>query len=169
MISQEMGAEEAAVARKAWRLLFRVGERHMEEAGARLLDMGLSPVMGHFLDEIARMPPGPMSQLVSRMAVDPGWVTDVIDRLEERGDVVRRPSPDDRRVKIVELTEAGRQTWSRMEDAISTTPPELLQLPLEDLQVLLRIAERLASAAGIETTGPAPDDEAGAQRAGTAG
>jgi hypothetical protein len=37
-----------------------------------------------------------------------------------------------------------------MDDAIATAPPELLELPVEDLKVLLRIAERLAEAAGIE-------------------
>jgi hypothetical protein len=61
-----------------------------------------------------------------------------------------------RTVKIVELTEAGRETWRRMDETIATAPPELLQLPLEDLSALLRIAERLASAAGIDIAGPSP-------------
>ena len=128
----------------------KIGERHMEEAGERLTGMGLSPVMGHFLDEIARIPPGPISQLVVRMGVDAGWVTDVIDRLEERGDVRRVPSTEDRRVKIIELTEKGRETWRQMDDAIAAAPPELLGLGEHELRTLLRIAERLAKAAGIE-------------------
>lgn len=141
-------------AQAAWRLMMRVGEKHMEEAGARLMDMGLSPVMGHFLDELARMEPGPMSQLVARMDVDPGWVTDIVDRLEERGDVVRRPSNDDRRVKILELTEKGRETWRKMDDAIATAPPELMELRDHELRLLLRIAERLARAAKLEVEPP---------------
>jgi MarR family 2-MHQ and catechol resistance regulon transcriptional repressor len=142
------------MARDAWRLLMKVAEQHMEEAGVRLTKMGLSPVMGHFLDEIARMPPGPISQLVTRMNVDPGWVTDVIDRLEERGDVRRIPSKEDRRVKIIELTDKGRQSWREMDDAIATAPPELAELGEHELRSLLRIAERLARAAGVE---PPPD------------
>jgi DNA-binding MarR family transcriptional regulator len=141
-------------AQKAWRLLMKVGERHMEEAGARLMEMGLSPVQGHFLDELARMPPGPMSQLVARMDVDPGWVTDIVDRLEQRGDVVRRPSADDRRVKILELTEKGRDSWRRMDDAIATPPPELAELSNLEAEVLLKIAERLARAAKVEVEPP---------------
>jgi MarR family transcriptional regulator, 2-MHQ and catechol-resistance regulon repressor len=147
-------ARREQLARAAWRLLMRVGELHMEEAGNRLTGMGLSPVMGHFLDEIARMPPGPISQLVAHMNVDPGWVTDVIDRLEERGDVRRVPSTEDRRVKIIELTEKGRASWRKMDDAIAEAPPELLALREHELRALLRIAERLAKAAGI---GPGPD------------
>lgn len=142
------------LARDAWRLFMKVGEKHMEEAGSRLTGMGLSPVMAHFLDEIARIPSGPISQLVARMDVDPGWVTDVIDRLEERGDVRRVPSTEDRRMKIIELTEQGRESWRRMDDAIATAPPELLELGEHDLRMLLRIAERLAKAAGVE---PPPD------------
>src|SRR5215472_265769 len=136
---QELGAT-------AWRLLMRIGEKHMEEAGARLTEMGLSPVQGHFLDELAKMPPGPMSQLVARMNVDPGWVTDIVDKLEQRGDVVRRPSADDRRVKILELTEKGRESWRKMDDAIFAAPPELMELTGVELLVLLKIAQRLARA-----------------------
>src|SRR5215472_683010 len=144
---QELGAT-------AWRLLMRIGEKHMEEAGARLTEMGLSPVQGHFLDELAKMPPGPMSQLVARMNVDPGWVTDIVDKLEERGDVVRKPSPEDRRVKILELTEQGRRTWREMDDAIVAMPPELVQVGGVELSVLLRVAERLARAANVEVEPP---------------
>jgi len=141
-------------AQEAWRLIMKVGEKHMGEAGARLTAMGLSPVMGHFLDELARMEPGPMSQLVARMGVDPGWVTDIVDRLEQRGDVVRKPAPDDRRVKILELTEQGRETWRKMDDAIFMAPPELLELRDGELKLLLRIADRIAAAANVTVEPP---------------
>ena len=141
-------------AQSAWRILMRVGEKHMTEAGARLQEMGISPVMGHFLDELARLEPGPMSQLGERMGVDPGWVTDIVDRLEERGDVVRRPSAEDRRAKILELTSQGRETWRRMDEAIAVAPPELLELREHEVRLLLRIARSLARAAGVETEPP---------------
>lgn len=142
------------MAQRAWRLLMKVAEKQMDIVGERFTEMGLSPVQGHFLDELARMPPGPMSQLVTRMNVDPGWVTDIIDRLEQRGDVVRRPSPDDRRVKIIELTAKGRETWRQMDDTISTAPRELHDLNLGEIAVLLNLAERLAKAAKVETEPP---------------
>lgn len=138
------------IAQKAWRILIRVGEKHMDAASARLMEMGLSPVMGHFLDELARIEPAPMSRLVARMGVDAGWVTDIVDRLEERGEVVRRPSSEDRRVKILELTDKGRETWRKMDDALAKAPPELTELSDRELRLLLRIAERLAAAALVE-------------------
>jgi len=139
---------------RAWRLLMKVAERQMEVVGDRLTAMGLSPVQGHFLDELARMPPGPMSQLVARMHVDPGWVTDIVDRLEQRGDVVRKPSAEDRRVKMLELTEKGRETWRKMDDTITTAPPELADMSNHEISVLLKIAERLAAAAKVEVEPP---------------
>ena len=141
-------------AQRAWRLLMKVAERQMDVVSGRLMEMGLSPVQGHFLDELARMPPGPMSQLVARMDVDPGWVTDIIDKLEQRGDVVRKPSPDDRRVKILELTERGRQSWRTMDETIATAPPELAGLSNLEVEVLLKIADRLARAARVEVEPP---------------
>jgi DNA-binding MarR family transcriptional regulator len=142
------------MARDAWRLLMKVAEKQMEQAGSRFSELGLSPVMGHFLDEIARMGTGTLSQLGSRMAVDPGWVTDVVDKLEQRGEVRRVTSTEDRRAKIIELTDKGRETWRLMDDAIASAPPELIELREHELRSLLRLAERLAKAAGIE---PGPE------------
>ncbi len=141
-------------AQRAWRLLMKVAERQMDVVGDRFAEMGLSPVQGHFLDELARMPPGPMSQLVARMAVDPGWVTDIVDKLEQRGDVIRRPSSDGRRVKILELTEKGWQTWRLVDGTIATAPAELTGLSNGEIGLLLRIAERLAKAANVEAEPP---------------
>ena len=123
----------------------------MESLGASTQQMGVTPVMGHFLDELAKMPAGPMSQLVARMEVDPGWVTDIIDKLEARGDVVRRPSTEDRRVKIIQLTERGRRTWQEIQDLMDTPPPEVNDLPEEDLKALLRIGERISATARKRT------------------
>lgn len=95
-----------------------------------------------------------MSQLVARMDVDPGWVTDIVDRLEERGDVVRKPSPDDRRVKILELTDKGRETWRQMDDLIATAPPRLADLNLIEIETFLKVAEHLARAAKVEAEPP---------------
>jgi DNA-binding MarR family transcriptional regulator len=141
-------------AQRAWRLLMKVAERRMEEVDARLMEMGLSPVMAHFLAELALMQPGPMSQLVARMDVDPGWVTDIVDRLEERGDVVRKPSPDDRRVKILELTDKGRETWRQMDDIIATAPTQLADLNLIEIETFLKVAQHLARAAKVEAEPP---------------
>jgi len=131
------------LARRAWRLLMEHGQRRLETVSHEIEAMGLSRVMAQFLGAICQSAPGPTNQLATRFGVDPAWVTDIVDRLEARGEVVRRPSPTDRRVKILEVTEAGRETFRRLEVMFATPPLELLDTPREDLLALVRIAERL--------------------------
>ena len=114
--------DREALARHAWRLLMGAGQRHLETVTAGIEEMGLSKVMAQFLGAVCQSPPGPTNQLATRFGVDPGWVTDIVDRLEARGELVRRPSAKDRRVKILEVTDSGRETFSSME-ALFATPP----------------------------------------------
>lgn len=135
------------LARHAWRLLMGVGQSRLEALTHQMEEMGLSRVMAQFLGAVCQSPPGPTNQLATRFGVDPGWVTDIVDRLEARGELVRRPSPDDRRVKILDVTDQGRETFQVMEAMFAAPPPELLDAPREDLLALVRIAERLAGSA----------------------
>lgn len=58
--------------------------------------------------------PLPMTELAALLACDNSNVTGLIDRLEARGLVARQPSSEDRRVKHVVLTAAGRRLRDRM-------------------------------------------------------
>ena len=137
--------DRAELATHAWRLLMTSGQRRLESMSQDIDAMGLSRPMAQFLTAICMSPPGPTNQLASRFGVDPGWVTEVVDRLEARGDIVLRTSPDDRRVKLLEATDSGRKTFGAIEALFSTPPRELLDVPREDLLALVRIAERLAA------------------------
>ena len=55
----------------------------------------------------ARLSPG---QLIKETMVTSGTMTNRIDRLAARGLVTREDHPDDRRVVLVRLTEAGRES-----------------------------------------------------------
>ncbi len=138
--------DRGELARRAWGLLMTAGQRHLETVTTGIEEMGLSRVMAQFLGAVCQSPPGPTNQLATRFGVDPGWVTEIVDRLELRGEIVRRPSPDDRRVKILEVTDAGRETFGAMEALFAKPPPELVGAPRDDLLALVRIAERLAGA-----------------------
>src|SRR5258706_2117367 len=129
--------DRGELARRAWGLLMTAGQRHLETVTTGIEEMGLSKVMAQFLGAVCQAPPGPTNQLATRFGVDPGWVTDIVDRLEARGEIVRRPSADDRRVKILEVTEAGRETFQALEASFAEPPPELLDAPREDLLALV--------------------------------
>lgn len=49
----------------------------------------------------------PMRRIAERLHAEPSNITGVVDRLESRGLVERRPDPADRRVKLIAATEAG--------------------------------------------------------------
>ena len=141
--------DRAELAGRAWRLLAAFAQGHFETIGHSLTEMGLSKVMAQFLGAIGQLPPGPTNQLAERFGVDPGWVTDNVDRLEAKGYVARRTSPSDRRVKILEMTESGRAMYERLEALMYSPPPDLVALSREDLLYLVRIGERLVTPGAV--------------------
>jgi hypothetical protein len=55
-------------------------------------------------------------------------------------------------VKLLEVTDSGRETYQAIEALLSTPPHELLDVPREDLLALVRITERLAGEASPSAT-----------------
>lgn len=68
-----------------------------------------------------------MKDVAERMCLDASTVTGIADRLEAKGLVERRQSPDDRRVKELVLTEAGVALCREIEAQFDQEPllPEL--------------------------------------------
>jgi DNA-binding MarR family transcriptional regulator len=99
---------------------------------------------------LTRLVAGPltMRELAGRLGTDPPYTTVVVDDLERRGLVRRSTSPDDRRVKIVTLTEAGARAAAVAEEILSEPPPALAALDAGDLAELTRILNRLAADGG---------------------
>ncbi len=86
--------------------------------------------------------------LATELLADPPYVTLIVDDLEERGLVERRPHPEDRRAKLVSLTSAGRDV-ARMADEILDEPPAALrELSPEDLDTLINVLEKLGPPGG---------------------
>jgi DNA-binding MarR family transcriptional regulator len=106
-----------SAAAEAWallRTLFGLQRRRFLIAAAAL---DLHPAQAGALMQLAS--PLPMNELAARLACDNSNVTGLIDRLEARGLVSRRPSSDDRRVKHVVLTDAGQQLRDQMLDRVA--------------------------------------------------
>ena len=92
-----------------------------------------------------RLSPG---DLARGMVLSPAATTHRIQRLEERGLVVRTPDPSDGRFGVVELTEAGRQLVdAAVTDHVANLDRLLSDLPSGDrsrLTAMLASVERLA-------------------------
>ncbi|MET7735947.1 MarR family transcriptional regulator [Streptomyces sp. NPDC005402] len=62
--------------------------------------------------------PLPMRKLAQKLKCEPSNVTGIVDRLESRGLVERRPDPADRRVKVAAVTEAGLQVARELREGL---------------------------------------------------
>ena len=58
--------------------------------------------------------PPPLGKLATQLRCDPSNLTLISAKLEERGLAERRPHPEDRRVRTLVLTEAGRDVRERL-------------------------------------------------------
>ena|SRR5205085_3821023 len=69
---------------------------------------GVTPVQYAALNQVARTPGVDQRTLARSIGFDTSTIAAVIDRLEARGLVRRQSSPEDRRVRLLQLSEAGQ-------------------------------------------------------------
>ncbi|MFH9015227.1 MarR family winged helix-turn-helix transcriptional regulator [Streptomyces sp. NPDC017943] len=86
--------------------------------------------------------PLPMRRLAQRLKCEPSNVTGIVDRLEARGLVERRPAPADRRVKVAAATPEGRRVARSLRESLRFAREPLAGLS-EDERVALRNALRV--------------------------
>ncbi|MEU8648813.1 MarR family transcriptional regulator [Streptomyces sp. NPDC048737] len=85
--------------------------------------------------------PLPMRKLAVKLKCEPSNVTGIVDRLEARGLVERRPDPADRRVKLAAATDEGRRTAKDLRENLRFAREPLAGLAEEErlaLRGLLR-------------------------------
>jgi DNA-binding MarR family transcriptional regulator len=82
-------------------------------------------------------------ELAAQLATDPPFVSVIVDDLEERGYVDRKPHPDDRRRKLVELTPAGTRAAKQANRILSEPPAALRALSADDRAAFARIVAAL--------------------------
>jgi DNA-binding MarR family transcriptional regulator len=132
-------------AERAWgamrTLVLELSDRRAQVAAA----LGMSFVRVRALRRLARSPMT-MRDLATALSIDRPYTTVVIDDLEARGLVARRPDGDDRRRKIVAVTAEGRRLAREAEAILNVPPPQLTALPAEDLAALDRILEAVVAA-----------------------
>src|ERR1700692_4186853 len=128
---------------RAWQLLMRFffAERaHLPASGAKL---DLSPTQCHVLHLIEPGRPLPMSRLADTLSCDASNVTGLVDRMESRGLVRRRSSPEDRRVKVLQLTARGARLRTQMLRQMTGASRPLSRLSLDQQRALVKILEAL--------------------------
>jgi DNA-binding MarR family transcriptional regulator len=127
----------------AWQLLVQFFFSQRANLPPLAAELQLSPAQCHVLHQIAPDRPIPMGQLAETLACDASNVTGLVDRLESRGLVRRRPSATDRRVKVLDLTPMGARLRAELLDRMTTPPATLKRLSAEEQRALVQILTRL--------------------------
>jgi DNA-binding MarR family transcriptional regulator len=127
---------KAELARDVWQQLVGYFFAHRESHMHAAQELGLTPGHMKTLLELDTEGGRSMGDLAALMACDASNVTWLVDRLEERGLVERRPHPGDRRVKSVVLTPEGAKTKALLSERLLTPPDDLVGLDRTDLDAL---------------------------------
>lgn len=128
-----------AVSRRLARTLILVGEQIKASFAESVESLGLPVPLARTL--LALGAPEPMHDLADHLACDPSHITGIADRLEERG-LVRRVVGRDRRVKLLELTEAGEAMREQVGAAVAASSPTA-RLEPHRREELLTLLEQL--------------------------
>ncbi|AKK30835.1 MarR family winged helix-turn-helix transcriptional regulator [Mycobacterium sp. EPa45] len=89
--------------------------------------------------------PMTVKQVAEAATIDAPAATVAVNDLEARGLVVRQPHPENRRCKLVSLTDAGRDVIAVLDATDDPAPQMLASLSEQDLHALQKILARVLS------------------------
>ena len=91
-----------------------------------------------------RSPMRTQAALAEAIGADKTRIIPTLDALQGQGYIERRPDPDDRRVRLLALTESGRAVKNAIQAAIQRGEERWLgRLSAEDRRVFLRVLRQL--------------------------
>jgi DNA-binding MarR family transcriptional regulator len=126
------GLRYRSPAQQLWALIVECAATCEARMAGAAMDAGLSPVSAWTLLRLDPEVPISQKELAVRLRCSPSTVVDPTDRLEERGLVVRRTHRDDRRIKVLLVTEEGRRVRDQLVSRLFEPPEPLDRLPEED-------------------------------------
>ena len=141
--NRAMGMAEEAFERLR-RVVFE-GE-HVERMAALGEQTKLSPGVIKTLMRLGKADGVSMGEMARGIGCDPSYVTALVDDLDERGLARREPSPDDRRVKIIVLTETGRKLAAEIDALLSVPPAAFAALSHAELRQLRDLLDKVLAA-----------------------
>lgn len=99
----------------------------------QLQPLGLTPLQFAVLSSVARHPGLDQRSLARRVALDASTTGGVVDRLQARGALHRQLSPEDRRVRLLHLTDEGHALLAQALGPVQAVQDQLLA-PLSTAQ-----------------------------------
>ena len=120
----------------------------------------LTPVQYAALSAIRNNPGIDQVTLAGLIAYDRTTITGVVDRLVQKGLLVRRPSSRDRRARELQITEAGKRTLRGITPAVEAAQQSMLRgLTEKEGADLMRLLRKAIAAGNELSRAPLRDAE----------
>jgi DNA-binding MarR family transcriptional regulator len=131
-------------------LLSQLGHHSSRLWRERLAPLGLDPRHAMLLRRLAAEEGRSQQALGEALQIPPSRMVALVDGLEQRGLLRRRPSPNDRRVRTLHLTQEGRRLLGTIME-ISLQHEQQLTTGLQpaEREQLITLLSRLAAAQGL--------------------
>lgn len=117
---------------------------------------GITPVQYAALRTVGNMPGIDQRTLARTIGFDTSTIAGVIDRLESRALMIRKVSPQDRRARLLTLTDKGRALLDAVVPSILRAQDRMLNaLPKKERSEFMRMLNVLVSANNESSRAPA--------------
>lgn len=134
-----LSLELFVVLSRAYKAIMEHAERDIRRHGLNLTEFAVLELLFH-------KGPHPLQQIGEKILLASGSITYVIDKLENRGYLVRKPCPEDRRITFATITDTGKQ---RMQE-IFPQHVEAIEVALDGLdEVEKKMAVQFLKKLGI--------------------
>jgi len=143
-MSEKVVGQKGDIAKEAWGLLARLVYPPPFLKIAREHD--LRPATFGALRALEQ--PRSMGELAQLLHCDNSNVTGIVDSLEDQVLAVRKPSEEDRRIKVVELSGQGEKLLKRLSRELAKPPEWVKALSAEDQEALRDILRRAGDSTG---------------------
>jgi DNA-binding MarR family transcriptional regulator len=131
-------------------LLSQLGYHSSRRWKARLAPLGLDPRHVMLLRRLAGAEGRSQQALGEALQIPPSRMVALVDALEQRGVLKRRPSPNDRRVRTLHLTQSGRRLLGRiMEISLEHEQQLCSGLQPAEREQLITLLNRVAAEQGL--------------------
>ena len=121
--------------------------------------LDLTPTQGLVMHLLDPRTPIAMNALADALVCDASNVTGVVDKLEARGLIARQATENDRRVKMLAVTDKGRDLRRKLFAEAARPPAAIAALPRETCEKLSVVLRALLSDRG--TSAPAGSKSGG--------
>lgn len=137
MSIEELYARPAHLIRRAHQISWAI---FLDECA----EFSLTPVQYAALVAIAEYDGCDATRLSSLIAFDRSTIGSVLERLEKRNLISRRPSPEDRRQRLISLTDEGRKLLVDCKEAVDRTQNRIVGvLSREERETFLKLMTRI--------------------------